>query len=284
MHIGAHEPSKGGLHRAVERAVEDGCESLQIFVKGNTRWQQRPWTDAEADRWATALAGSGLHGVQAHTSYLINLATDKPEVADKSHAALADELNRCRQLGVPFLVMHPGAHLGQGEEEGLRLIASRLNALYATAEAAAWNTTLLFEITAGQGSHLGYELEHFSALFDQLDQPERFGVCFDTCHAHAAGYDLTTPELYEEFWEVFDSLVGLERLRTFHLNDSVAPLGSRVDRHAHIGEGEIGLETFRLLVNDPRFSDHIASLETPAIDKNDSGYAKNLAVLKSLRE
>jgi deoxyribonuclease-4 len=283
MLLGAHESAAGGPHKAIARALESGCESLQIFVKNNNRWSQRAWKPAEAERFRQDFEDSGLGGLMAHAAYLINLCSPNEATVEKSVAALADELSRCAQLGVPYLVMHPGSPVDQGEEVGLELIARNLERVYALEPGGdAWaGVTLLFENTAGQGSNLGHSLEHLRELFDRAHDPDRFGVCFDTCHAHAAGHDLTTPESYEAFWARFDAEVGLERLKAFHLNDSKKPLGSRRDRHEHIGEGEIGLDAFRLLVRDPRFAEHPAALETPPLEDG-TGYKVNLTTLRGL--
>lgn len=285
MKLGAHESAAGGPHKAIARALEDGCESLQLFTKNNNRWRQRMWTDEEATRFREDWAASGLEGLMAHTAYLINLCSNKKATVDKSVAALADELDRCALLGVPLLVMHPGSHVGQGEAEGISLIAENLERVYEREEGDAWaDVTLLFENTAGQGTNLGYKLEHLRDLFAEVHDPSRFGVCIDTCHAHAAGYDLTDAASYEAFWEEFDAIVGLERLKGFHLNDSKRELGSRVDRHENLGDGELGLEVFRLLVNDARFEDLPAALETPPLADGSTSYAHNLELLKGMRE
>ena len=208
---------------------------------------------------------------------------NKDATIEKSIDALEDELDRCAQLGVPFLVMHPGSHVGQGEEEGIKLIAENLEAVYAREKNDAWkDVTLLFENTAGQGTNLGHSLDHLAALFEAVHDPSRFGVCFDTCHAHAAGYDLTTKDQYEDFWREFDALIGVERVKAFHLNDSKKPLGSRKDRHENIGDGEIGRSVFEYLVNDPRFAGVPATLETPMDEEN--GYADEIALLKEMRD
>jgi deoxyribonuclease-4 len=280
--IGAHESASGGLHRAVERAIADNCESVQVFVKNNNRWKQRDWREDEIETFRKAYDESGLEGLVAHTSYLINLCSDKDATIEKSIDALEDELDRCAKLGVPYLVMHPGSHVGQGEEEGIKLIAENLEAVYAREKNDAWkDVTLLFENTAGQGTNLGHSLDHLVALFDAVHDPSRFGICFDTCHAHAAGYDLTTEDLYEDFWREFDALIGVDRVKAFHLNDSKKPLGSRKDRHENIGDGEIGKSVFEFLVNDARFADVPATLETP-MDK-ENGYADEIALLKNMR-
>lgn len=283
VNVGAHVSASGGLHKAVARAMDDGCEALQVFVKNNNRWTQRAWRDDEIQSFKDAYARSPLRGLMAHTAYLINLCSSNEATVSKSIDALADELNRCAQLGVPMLVMHPGSHVGQGEEEGLKLIAKNLERVYALEKQEAWkDVTLLFENTAGQGTNLGHDIEHLAELFARVHEPERFGVCFDTCHAHAAGYDLTTREQYESFWQSFDEVVGVERVRGFHLNDSRKPLGSRRDRHENIGEGELGRAPFEFLLNDARFAQHPGTLETAPHETD--GYTHELSLLKSMRE
>ena len=283
MKIGAHESASGGLHRAVKRAVADKCEAVQVFVKNNNRWTQRAWREDEVEAFRKAYDESGLQGLVAHTSYLINLCSSNEETVTKSIDALEDELARCAELGVPYLVMHPGSHVGQGEEDGLKLIAENLEEVYAREVGDAWkDVTLLFENTAGQGTNLGYSLEHLEALFEKVHDPTRFGVCFDTCHAHAAGYDLTERDGYDRFWGDFDAAIGVDRVKAFHLNDSKQPLGSRKDRHENIGKGEIGTSVFEFLVNDERFKNVPALLETP-MDK-DNGYADEIAMLIAMRE
>lgn len=282
MIIGAHTSASGGLYKAVARAIDDTCESVQVFVKNNNRWTQRAWEEAEVKRFIDSYEASGLRGLVAHTSYLINLCSNKEETLSKSMDALEDELTRCAELKIPYLVMHPGSHLKQGEQWGLETIASNLREVYEREQNGAWkDVTLLFENTAGQGTNLGYSLEHLRTLFELSHEPERFGVCFDTCHAHAAGYDLTTQVDYAAFWRTFDAQVGIERIKSFHMNDSKKALGTRVDRHENIGKGEIGCDTFEWLVNDPRFAQLPAVLETAP---NEQGsFAGDVKLLKSLR-
>ena len=288
MHVGAHESASGGLHKAVERAQEDRCEAIQLFVKNNTRWFQRAWKPKEIQAYRTAYTESDLQGSMAHAAFLINLCTDTKDTLKKSIVALADELDRCALLGLPYLVMHPGSHKGQGEAEGLEQIAKNLEQVYAlegTLGAPDWRgVTLLFENTAGQGTNLGYDLAHLRDLFGLVWDASRFGVCFDTCHAHAAGYDLTTAATYEDFWTTFDQVIGLGRLKTFHLNDSKRELGSRVDRHEQLGQGNIGETCFKLLVNDPRFAGIPAAVETPPLEDGQMSFARNVALLKSWRQ
>jgi deoxyribonuclease-4 len=283
MYLGAHESAAGGPYRAVGRALDDGCESLQIFVKNNNRWSQRPWRDEEAEKFRTRYAESGLHQVMAHAAYLLNPCSPRDDVREKTRAALADELTRCQQLGVPLLVMHPGSTVDdRSDADALSQVAAEVNIVYAERGDEWPDVTLLFENTAGQGSNLGWRHEHLRDLMGMLEDPDPFGICFDTCHAHAAGYDLTDEEKYDAHWAEFDTLVGLEWLRAFHLNDSQRELGSRVDRHEHIGDGEIGYETFRLLVNDERFASTPAVVETPKFEGAD-GYEEDIRRLKDLR-
>ncbi|MFW5966039.1 MAG: deoxyribonuclease IV [Persicimonas sp.] len=284
MYLGAHESAAGGPHTAVGRALDDGCEALQIFTKNNNRWNQRMWTEEEAEQFRSAYAESGLDGLVSHSAYLINLCSKSDSTVEKSRNALADELTRCALLGVPYLVLHPGSHTGQGEEVGIEMIVENLERVYATEEDGEWeDVTLLFENTAGQGTSIGWRFEHLAELLDRVHAPERFGVCFDTCHAHAAGYDLTDRDAYEAVWEEFDAVVGLENLMVFHLNDSKKPLESRVDRHELIGEGEIGIDTFEFLVNDERFDGLPAVVETPPLENGEPSFAKMVARLKGLR-
>ena len=281
MKVGAHESAAGGPFKAVQRAIDDQCESMQIFVKNNNRWAQRMWNDDEAALFRDAYADTDLDGLMAHAAYLINLCSPTIETREKSIVALSDELARCALLDVPYLVFHPGSHMGEGESVGIDIIASKVNQIL---EEDDGDTMLLFENTAGQGTNLGWRHEHLRDLLGLVDDIDRCGICFDTCHAHAAGYDLTDEASYEEHWELFDAVIGLEHLCAFHLNDSKKPLGSRVDRHENIGEGEIGEETFRLLMNDSRFEQLPGVVETPPLESGEMSFAHNIALLKSYRE
>lgn len=284
MLIGAHESAAGGPHRALERAAADGCESLAIFVKNQHRWSQRPWTEEEVARFHE-LARAHPIEIVAHAAYLINLCSPRKDVIEKSIAGLADELSRCEQLGVDSLVFHPGSPGDKGSEvSGIEGIAAGLDRLFDEHGAKFGGVTLLLENTAGQGSSLGWRFEHLRDILAKTKYAPRIGVCYDTCHAFAAGYDFSTPEAYEAHWAEFHEVVGLPRLHAFHINDSKKECGSRVDRHDHPGEGLIGIEPFRWLMNDPRFQNIPGILETPPMDEDaDGGYAPNLAVLKSLR-
>lgn len=282
MLIGAHESIAGGVHKAWERAFADHCEALQVFVRTSRAWNAPELTDQGVAAWQTARAAARrkVKAVVAHGSYLVNLATSSEELLDKSMGAMLDELERCERLGIESLIFHPGSHLGDGEEEGVRRIAAALDrVLRAT---AGWTVRPTLENTAGQGSNIGYRFEHLRAILDRVSEPERVGICFDTQHAFAAGIDLRSEEGYEACWTSFDEQIGLSRLHAFHLNDSDRLLGSRVDRHANIGKGELGLEVFRRLVNDPRFADVPGLLETPA-DRGNKPYSREVGRLKRLR-
>jgi len=271
----------GGVDKAPARGADAGCEALQIFVKNNNRWEGPPITTAQARRFREELdrVGIPIAAVFAHTCYLINLASPKEDVLAKSIVALEDELLRCEQLGVPGLVMHPGAHLGTGREAGIAQIARCVREVYRRQPGV--RTRLLFEGTVGAGSNLGAPFADLGDLLAAVDLPDHTGICLDTCHLFAAGYDLRTPEAYAKTFDEFDRIVGLRNLKAFHLNDSVHPLGSRKDRHEHIGRGHLGLEPFRHLLNDPRMAAVPMSLET---DKGEdlAEDRMNLATLRSL--
>lgn len=269
--LGAHMSVSGGLHKAVERIASIGGQALQVFTRNQRQWKAAPVTDAEAQTFRAAVAQWGFEHVASHGSYLVNLASPDPEVATKSRKALADELARCARLGIPMLVLHPGSHLGAGVEAGLARLTDNLDAALDDAvevDDAAHEVMVLLENTAGQGNGLGSRLEELAHVLAHSRHESRLGVCFDTCHAFAAGLDLRTDEGYDEAFGSFDRVIGLERLRLFHLNDSKSAPGSRVDRHEHIGRGNLGLEPFRKLLNDPRFASRPMILETPK-DKGD---------------
>jgi deoxyribonuclease-4 len=275
--LGAHVSVAGGLEKAFARGLESYCTALQIFTKNANRWQAKPISNEDAEAFHQAWQKSGIGPVIAHDAYLINLASPKEDVWEKSKNALRDELLRCAQLGVTGLVMHPGAHLGTGEETGINRIR---RAFHEILPEAPPEVRLLLENTAGQGSYLGGDFAHLAALLEGFDS-DRFGVCFDTCHAHTAGYDLSTAESYAEVMSEFDRLVGLKQIKAFHLNDCLKPCGSKVDRHAHIGQGTIGEVGFTCLMQDQRFSEVPMVLETPKGDKDEMDRV-NLTLLRQL--
>jgi deoxyribonuclease-4 len=265
MRIGAHQSIAGGLERAVEAARRDGCEALQIFTRNQTQWKAKPLTDDQVERFQTAVADWGVprERLMVHDSYLINLAAPERALRKKSLDAFVRELERCAALGIPYLVMHPGAHRGQGEAEGIALVADALSRALERTAGNRHAATVLIETTAGQGTCLGHRFEHIRDLLECIEPRRRVGVCVDTCHVFAAGYDLSTDEAYERTFRKMNRVFGLEHVRAFHLNDAKQPLGSRADRHARIGEGTIGRTAFRRLMNDHRFADLPGVLELP---------------------
>lgn len=276
--IGSHMSIAGGVEKAIERGASIGCRAIQIFVKNNNRWQGPPISDESAAAFKANLKKHGIRpeDVFAHTCYLINLASSKPEVVEKSIAALEDELRRCEKLGVPGLVMHPGSPMELGRDHGIEAVGTLSRKILLRIKGG--KTRLLFECTAGTGSNLGATFEDLRDILAVVNLPDRAGVCLDTCHLFAAGYDLRTPEAWKATMDAFGSIVGFPYLKAFHLNDSKHPLGSRKDRHEHIGKGHLGEEAFRNLLADPRLLDVPMSLET---DKGDD-LAEDIENLKVL--
>ncbi len=268
----------GGVAKAIERGASLDCTAIQIFVKNNNQWFNAPLDKEAVKRFHALKKETGMF-VFAHTGYLINLGTPNPEHYENSIKSMIEEFEKSEQLGLPFIVLHPGSHGGEGEEAGIKKVALSINTLFKATK--GYKVKLALETTAGQGSALGYKFEHFARWFDLVDEPERLGVCADTCHIFAAGYDIRSKEGFERTWLEFDKVIGIKKLLGFHLNDCKKGLGSRVDRHEHIGQGELGKEAFRLLLNDKRLMSLPMVLETPkdpelALDKI------NLRVLRSL--
>ena len=286
--LGAHMSIAGGTPRALDRAQATGCETLQIFTKNSNQWRGRPFSDAEVDAFRAQAAQSAVGPIFAHTSYLINLAAADPTLRRRSIAALADELHRGDQLGLAGAVLHPGAYTTGTEADGLRWISDGIAEAQSRQQG---ETRLLLEHTAGQGTMLGHRFEQLRAMIDRVDDASRIAICLDTCHLLAAGYDIVSEAGYERVFEEFDAVLGLDRLTVFHLNDSKKPLGSRVDRHAGIGQGCLGAAPFRRLVRDARFRHLPMVLETPkqggrpaAETAADPLDLENLALLKRFRD
>lgn len=275
--LGAHMSIAGGHALAIDRAMAFEMTACQIFTKNANQWAAKPIAPESADAFRTRVIESEVAFVVAHDSYLINLASPDDALWEKSKAAFGDELARCAQLGVDYLVTHPGAHMGSGVDDGIARVAEGLNELLDAAPNQG--VTVLLETTAGQGTTLGRTFDELAGIIDRVEDKQRVAVCFDTCHAFAAGYDLREAESYTTTMQAFDEIIGLAMLRVFHLNDSKKGLGARVDRHAHIGEGEIGLEAFRLLLTDERFVDRPGILETPK-DDDEQGDARNMTTLR----
>ncbi|MBI4483473.1 MAG: deoxyribonuclease IV [Acidobacteria bacterium] len=277
--LGAHMSIAGGVDRAIERGREVGCRTLQIFVRNNMQWASRPLSDQEVRRFDELRAVTGISPIVAHDSYLINLASTDTVCYRKSMRTFREELERCEILGIPCLVTHPGACLTSTEEDGLRRIADSLNELLNRTR--GYRIQVCLETAAGQGTNVGYRFEHLARILDRVNQKDRVGICIDTCHIFAAGYDIRTPEGYEQTLESFHRILGIDRVRVIHANDSKKGLGCRVDRHQHIGEGFIGLEGFRCLVNDRRFEHVPKILETPK-GRDMKADVENLQLLRSL--
>ena len=286
--LGAHLSIAGGLPRAVDRAVASKCEALQIFTKSAGQWRARPIPAEEIALFRRRVRETGIQPVVAHNSYLINIASANEALRAQSMAALGEELDRAAALGLDGLVMHPGSYTSGSEQQGLDLIADGLRVLLEARPRA--RTRVLLEHTAGQGTNLGHRFEHLAYIIERLKKSRRVGVCLDTCHLLTAGYDMCSDAGYDATFAEFDRLVGLDRIKVFHLNDSKKPCGSRVDRHEHIGKGCLGFGPFRRLLNDPRFAGLPMLLETPKLDTPESRRrgdvdpwdARNLRTLRKL--
>ncbi len=277
--LGAHISIQGGVQNAPERGAAIGCECIQIFTRNQRQWESKPLQPEEITDFKIHIREFAIKAVVTHSIYLINLASPDSKLKSKSKIAFLDEMDRCELLGIPYLVFHPGSHRKTTEKDGIsRLVECLQNLLN---KRPKQKVTLLIENTAGAGDLLGANFEQIAEIRDRVGIPGRLEVCFDTAHAFAAGYDLRTSNVCLETLDCFDSQIGLEHLKVFHLNDSRSELGSRRDLHEHIGQGHIGLEAFRLIVNDSRFSKHPMVLETPG---DEDGFRKNLQLLFSLRE
>ncbi|MFI5253500.1 MAG: deoxyribonuclease IV [Bacteroidota bacterium] len=277
--IGAHESIAGGVYTAFERAESVGCATLQVFTKNSNQWAAKPLTEEDIANYKSAASKSTIKPVVAHDSYLINLCAVSPEILKKSREAFTDELQRCEALGIPYLNFHPGGHMGRGEEDGIKYIIESLN--IAHEQTKGFHVKSVIETTAGQGTTLGYRFEQLKAMINGVDEPERMAVCIDTCHIFAAGYDIATPEAYERTMKEFSDIIGFNKLAAIHVNDSKKGLGSKVDRHEHIGKGAIGIGGFRNLMNDPRLKKIPKILETPK-GEDLAEDRMNLATLRKL--
>lgn len=277
MYLGAHVPVTGGLHKAPANGVAVGASAIQIFTRNQMQWRCRPLTDDETAAFRESLAGSGVQRVLSHGSYLVNLASPSRDFLEKSRDCMVTEIQRCHALGIPYLVFHPGAHMGMGETAGLAAIAASLDHVMERTEGLG--VMPLLELTAGQGTCLGHRFEHIAEILDRVRRPDGVGVCLDTCHVYAAGYDIRSPRGYEATLRHFARTVGLDKLKAVHLNDSKRERGSRVDRHARAGEGHLGLPTFRRILNDRRFHGVPLVVETPGPLEE---WRKEIALLRGL--
>lgn len=281
LKIGAHMSIAGGCDRAVRSAHAIGFQTVQLFTKNNNQWKAPPLTEAHVSAFRAALAETGIVDPVAHNSYLINLGSPDDTLWKKSIDAMTVEVERCQALGVKDLVTHPGAHKGAGEEAGLSRIAAGLDEVHRRTRGTSVRIDL--ETTSGQGTCLGHRFEHLGAILDRVAEPDRLGICVDSCHIFAAGYSLATADEYDKTMDGLDRAVGIRRVRVWHLNDSRRERGSRVDRHAGIGRGHLGLEPFGRIVRDPRFQSILMILETPkGTEEGVELDAVNLRVLRDL--
>ncbi|MFX1319406.1 MAG: deoxyribonuclease IV [Promethearchaeota archaeon] len=276
--LGCHVSVHKGVQFAPERGHELGCEVIQIFTRSPSQWKCKPLTEENITEWKAAIQTYNIQAVMTHAIYLINMASTNRTIRKKSETAFLNEMDRCEALDIPYLVFHPGSYRGSTEKSGIRYIVSSLQKLLL--KRPDQKLQLLIENTAGGGFLLGNSFEQISDIMDKSDFPERIHACFDTSHAFAAGYDLQTPEGYHEIMDQFDSVIGLEHLKGFHLNDSQVELGSHIDRHENIGDGFIGKAVFKEIVNDQRFKSHPMTLETPG---GEEAFRTNLQLLYKLR-
>jgi len=274
--LGAHMSISGEMDLAIKRGVSIGCSAIQIFTKSNRQWHAKPITHEEENAFKRASKNSSIQSIIAHASYLINIGSPNEDLEKKSVHALELELNRCTALDIPYLVLHPGSHTNTDEGACLARISNNINKVLAN----NLHCSILLETMAGQGSSVGHTFEHLAQIIKHVDHKNRVGVCFDTCHAFAAGYDFRTEKSYNLMWEQFDTIVGIDKIKAIHINDSQKDIGSRVDRHTDIGKGKIGLKAFELLLNDPVFFDIPKILETPKADLYDD--KKNMETLIGL--
>jgi deoxyribonuclease IV len=279
--LGAHTSTQGGVASAVELADKLGFTAVQIFSKNNNRWKAKPFSEKEIKEFQVKMKKSGIKFTVVHDSYLINLCASDKDILQKSRDAFHDELKRCEQLGIPYLNFHPGSHGGAGEDEGIKLIAESINIIHD--ETKNYKVSSMLEVTAGQGTAVGYRFEHIRKIIDLVEAKERMSVCIDTAHIFAAGYDIKSPDGYEKTIKHFDDVVGFDFLKCLHINDSKKPIGSRVDRHEHIGKGFIGKEGFKNIMNDKRLEMIPKVLETPK-GKEHLEDVENIKVLLNLIE
>ena len=279
MVLGAHVSIAGGVQNAPQNALNVTAECIQIFSKNQRQWAAKPYTEADIQAFREAYKKSGLKGSMVHGSYLVNVAALDKAILQKSRSGLLDEARRCEQLGIPYLNMHPGSHLGAGIDAGAKRIADAI--LEVLDKTQSSKVMILLEFMAGQGTNIGDKFEDLATIRNLTGNDNRVGYCFDTCHLFAAGYDITTPSGYRDVMKKADETLGISNIKAFHLNDSKMPLGSHVDRHENIGHGVMGVEGFRPLLQDPRFRDAPMVLETPLAEE---GYEKDLAKLRPLRK
>lgn len=276
--LGAHISIAGGAYKAFERGSEIGCTAIQIFTKSNRQWNAKPLQKKDIELFIeTQKNQTAIKSIVVHAGYLINIASSKKEIYEKSKEALKQELYRAQQLEIPYLILHPGTCQNMPELESLKQIAATCDEIFANIPGS---TKIVFETMAGQGNSIAYTLEQISTIIKNIKNKDRVGVCVDTCHIFAAGYDIRTPTMYKEFWNEFEKIIGIQKLMVLHLNDSKKDCGQRTDRHEFIGKGKLGLEPFKLIMNDERFFNIPKILETPV--EKETEYSKDIQTLKKL--
>lgn len=279
--LGAHMSTSGGVDKAFDHGVATGCTAMQIFTRNNTRWDTKPLDDKVVEKYYARQKETGIAPVVSHSSYLINLAGPKPDFHKKSLAAMIDEIERAEKLAIPDVVLHPGSPLDESAEYGMDKIVDSLNRIIEKTKDC--KARIALELTAGQGAHLGFQFEQIAEMIDRVEDKSRVSCCLDTCHIFAAGYDLRTKQAYDATMSAFGKIIGFDKLKALHLNDSKTELGSRKDRHTHIGEGEIGADAFKFIMQDKRLDKIPKLLETPKGDDYEHDL-RNLAILKKFWE
>jgi len=259
--LGAHMSIAGGVNKAILRGEKLGCTTIQMFTKNNNQWKSKPFSENEIEKFILLSRGSNINPIFAHTSYLINLASHNKINFRKSYESFIDEMQRCEILKIPYLVMHPGSTLGKDVKTGINIISDALNKIFSDKKESM--LMICLETTAGQGYNIGYRFEHIAEIIEKTSEDNRLGVCLDTCHIFAAGYDIRDEKSYNKTFREFDTIIGIKRLKIIHINDSKRELGSRVDRHEHIGRGLIGIKAFDLIMNDRKLKSIPKILETP---------------------
>ncbi len=278
--LGAHMSIAGGVYNAVAEGESINCTCIQIFTHSNRQWAHKSISAEEAQKFKEAQKNSSIEMAVVHASYLINIGSVNKGIREKSKKTLLMELEHCRQLDIPYLIMHPGSAAGSSEEDCLNSISEQLNEILEETDNKI--TTILLENTAGQGSNVGYKFEQLAKIISQVKHKKRIGVCLDTCHAFTSGYDFRTEKEYKAMWQEFDKIIGIEKLKAIHMNDSKSDLGSNVDRHENIGEGKLGLAAFKLIMNDPKFLHIPKIIETPKGENWQKDDKKNLDTLIGL--
>jgi deoxyribonuclease-4 len=278
--LGAHMSISGGIFNSLLEGEKVGCNTIQIFTKSSNQWQAKPLNREEIEKFYREQQRTKIKPVVAHNSYLINLGSPQTDLLKKSKDSMLIELERCEKLSIPYLIIHPGSHLGDGETKGIKRIVDSINWLFD--KTVRYKVKILLETTAGQGTNIGYRFEQLAEIMESVKDKKRVGICYDTCHTFAAGYDIRDKESYEKTWKEFDEILGIKNLLVIHMNDSKKTLGSKVDRHEHIGRGEVGLAGFRLFMNDKRWENIPKILETPKKEDKLKLDKMNLATLRRL--